>query len=380
MKRFIAVLPVLIIAIVLIVSVAGCDSPLIDLSALTDNNGTITDPNDEDYPDKLYTGDESSAELVLFRAGDVYFTYSRDKNYWVSLIGNVPDTMSLNDGEFALITADIKRYSGGIAGYMGNPSIVKLISYEPMTYDRAVTFCGLKDYCSELFGSGEPLICGDQLSCAGRVYRDGKLVGEYNTQLEAEAAMGIRVIADTQAEMTDEGEHRVYVFRCGGTYLAYVGTGAFNRYWTPLLNEDFENKLRFIDLNDGEAAYLTRAHLIKVNGGKAGYVNAPMIISAESAELVSYDVLTDYMPPFWGKHQTQGEGNEVVDWIDRADFSESCNAMFDRYNGTWLIFLTDGRFYVYFDDYTEKKQIAVCEKEYEVEKIMTEFKKNGGKL
>ena len=148
MKRFIAVLPVLIIAIVLILSVAGCDSPLIDLSALTDNNGTIMDPSDEDYPDKLYTGDESSAELVLFRAGDVYFTYSRDKNYWVSLIGNVPDTMSLNDGEFALITADIKRYSGGIAGYMGNPSIVKLISYEPMTYDRAVTFCGLKAYCS----------------------------------------------------------------------------------------------------------------------------------------------------------------------------------------------------------------------------------------
>lgn len=380
MKRFIAVLPVLIIAIVLILSVAGCDSPLIDLSALTDNNGTITDPNDEDYPDKLYTGDETSAELVLFRAGDVYFTYSRDKNYWVSLIGNVPDTMSLNDGEFALITADIKRYSGGIAGYMGNPSIVKLNSYEPMTYDRAVTFCGLKDYCSELFGSGEPLICGDHLFCAGRVYRDGKLVGEYNTQLEAEAAMGLREIPDAGLEMEPLGDHSLYVFRCGDRYLAYCNHMGMNQCWTPYINSDLGNEPVEFTLEDGEAAYIMHADIIKLNGGEAGYVNAPMIMSAKDAELVDYDFLSDIMPPFWGEHHTQGKGNEVVDWIDRADFSESCNAMFDRYNGTWLIFLTDGRFYVYFDDYTEKKQIAVCEKEYEVEKILTEFKKNGGKL
>ena len=369
-----------ILAVIMILSAAGCDRPPIDLSSLTGAFDLSPILDTDDYPDKLYSYNESDAELVIFRAGDLYLTYSRDKNYWVRLIGDVPDRMMLGDGRFELISADIKRYSGGIAGFMGNPEIVKLNAYEPMTLEQAVTFCGLKDYAPELIRSGEPLICGDYLFCVNRVYHDGALVGEFATQIEAEAAMGLREIPDTSVEMERIGDYRLYVFRCGDKYLANCPRIGMNPCWTPYINSDFGNEPENFTLEDGEAAYIMHADIIKLNGGEAGYVNTPMITQTGGIEIVGYDILSDHMPPFWGEHKSVGEGDTVADWIERADFSENGNAMFERYNGTWLIFFIDGKYYVYLDDYTNKQQIAVCESESEVEKVLKEHRQNGGSL
>ena len=369
-----------ILAVIMILSAAGCDRPPIDLSALTGAFDLSPILDNDDYPDKLYSSDESDAELVIFRAGDLYLTYSRDKNYWVRLIGDVPDRMMLGDGRFELISADIKRYSGGIAGFMGNPEIVKLNAYEPMTLEQAVTFCGLKDYAPELIRSGEPLVCGDYLFCVNRVYHDGALVGEFATQIEAEAAMGLREIPDTSVEMERIGDYRLYVFRCGDKYLANCPRIGMNPCWTPYINSNFGNEPENFTLEDGEAAYIMHADIIKLNGGEAGYVNTPMITQTGGIEIVGYDILSDHMPPFWGEHKSVGEGDTVADWIERADFSETCNAMFERFNGTWLIFFIDGKYYVYLDDYTNKQQIAVCESESEVEKVLKEHRQNGGSL
>ena len=369
-----------ILAVIMILSAAGCDRPPIDLSSLTGAFDLSPILDTDDYPDKLYSYNESDAELVIFRAGDLYLTYSRDKNYWVRLIGDVPDRMMLGDGRFELISADIKRYSGGIAGFMGNPEIVKLNAYEPMTLEQAVTFCGLKDYAPELIRSGEPLICGDYLFCVNRVYHDGALVGEFATQIEAEAAMGLREIPDTSVEMERIGDYRLYVFRCGDKYLANCPRIGMNPCWTPYINSDFGNEPENFTLEDGEAAYIMHADIIKLNGGEAGYVNTPMITQTGGIEIVGYDILSDHMPPFWGEHKSVGEGDTVADWIERADFSENGNAMFERYNGTWLIFFIDGKYYVYLDDYTNKQQIAVCESKSEVEKVLKEHRQNGGSL
>lgn len=365
-----------ILAVIMILSAAGCDRPPIDLSALTGAFDLSPILDNDDYPDKLYSYNESDAELVIFRAGDLYLTYSRDKNYWVRLIGDVPDRMMLGDGRFELISADIKRYSGGIAGFMGNPEIVKLNAYEPMTLEQAVTFCGLKDYDPELIWSGEPLVCGDYLFCVNRVYHDGALVGEFATQIEAEAAMGLREIPDDSVEMERLGDYCLYVFRCGDQYLSYCPHIDMNSCWTPYINSEFGNEPENFTLEDGEAAYTMHAEIIKLNGGDAGYVNVPMVMNIGDVEKVGYDILSDRMPPYWGAFRSGRAEDTAENSVDRAEFSDTCNAMFDRdVSGTWLIFYIDGKYRVYLDDLDEKKPVGIYDTQKEVNAL---FGKNGG--
>ena len=372
----------LLLSALLIVTGAGCSGgngqPVFDLSPILDT---------DDYPDKLYSSDESDAELLVFRTGDAYLTYSLDRKMagWTRTYGDVPDEMKLNDGEFALITADIRRYSGGCSGFMGNPDIRKLKSFAKKTVEEAAEYSSMEAYEKGSAVHYEPLKYGEDYIIINFyssviVYRGGRLFGEYSTQIEAEAAMGLREIPDTSVEMERIGDYRLYVFRCGDKYLANCPRIGMNPCWTPYINSDFGNEPENFTLEDGEAAYIMHADIIKLNGGEAGYVDTPMITQTGGIEIVGYDILSDHMPPFWGEHKSVGEGDTVADWIERVDFSENCNAMFERFNGTWLIFFIDGKYYVYLDDYTNKQQIAVCESESEVEKVLKEHRQNGGSL
>ncbi|MBQ3842010.1 MAG: hypothetical protein II820_04890 [Ruminiclostridium sp.] len=353
-----------LLAVLSLLSFSGCDSPPIELSPPIDLSPLI---DDGDYPDKMYSYAENNAELVIFRAGGVYLTYSRDKDYWIRLVGDVPDRMMLGDGRFELISADIKRYSGGIAGYMGNPEIVRLNAYEPMTTEQAVTLCGLKDYDPELARSGEPFVYGEYLFCANRVYHGGTLVGEYSTQPEAEAAMGLRVIPDSSVEMERLGKYYLYVFRCGDQYLSYCPHIGMNSCWTPYINSRFGNEPEAFTLEDGESAYIHSAEIIKLNGGNAGYVNVPMVMNDEDYEIVGYDIISDRMPPYWGVFRSGKYEDTDGNSKDRAEFSDTCNAMFDRdVSGTWLIFYIDGKYRVYLDDHEDKKQIGIYDTPEEV--------------
>lgn len=280
MKRFIAVFLLLAITVT-----PGCAGSWENVSG--------------DYPDKLYQTRENDVELIVFRIGDTYLTFTVGDNVfgWLRLLGDAPAEMVIPDGGFARITADVIRNSGGVDGFMNEPQISRLKSFQTETLSDMTALCGIADYDPD----GEtvyncPLVYGEYLliDLYGEyfVYRGGSFVGKYGTALEAESAMGIRELRDKSAEITDEYDKSVYIFRCGDTYLAYVHSIFFNRWWTPLLDKDFNNDQQFIELADGEAAYIKNAHILKVNGGEAGYVNAPMIVSAEGAEKITYDWLT----------------------------------------------------------------------------------------
>lgn len=341
------------------------DHPEWDLSKLLD----LTD----DYPDKLYSSSEENAELLVFRTGNDYFTYSLERTMagWTGVYSGVPEEMNMTDGSFELITADITRYTGGVAGYMGAPDIRKLKSAESMTLAEAAEYCGMERYVPGEPVYNEPLLCGEYLVINFhddiRVYRDGQLIGKYGTQPEAEAAMGLRVIPDSSVEMERLGKYYLYVFRSGDQYLSYCPHIGMNSCWTPYINSRFGNEPEAFILEDGESAYIHSAEIIKLNGGNAGYVNVPMVMNDEDYEKVGYDIISDRMPPYWGVFRSGKYEDTDGNSKDRAEFSDTCNAMFDRdVSGTWLIFYIDGKYRVYLDDHEDEKQIGIYDTPEEV--------------
>ena len=349
------------------------DRPFIDMSWLFGNG------DDGDYPDKLYQNDEKNAELLVFRTGDVYLTYSLDRKMagWTRTSSDVPVEMEMTDGCFELITADITRYYGGVAGYMGDPYIKKPKSISTMTQAEAIAYCGMEQYKPGEIVYSEPRYYGDYIIIRYRddvrVYREGRLLGDYGTEIQAEAAVGLREIPDTSVKMERLGDHSAYVFRCGDTYLAYCAHIGMNPCWTRYVNSDFGNEPEAFSLNDGEGVYIMHADVIKLNGGNARYVNTPMITSAEEPEWVGYDIISRGMEPFWAENRAQSAPEATSpEW---AEFSDGYNAMFDRTTaGTWLIYCLDDKYYVYLDDHTQKQRVAVCDTVYETAKLIAEYK------
>ena len=364
MKSFFAVLLSLVISVI-----SGC-------SGVGDVLG--------DYPDKAWCNSERNVTLAVFRCGDNYYgrcTVPRDTNGWDDLYGT--DGIELADGEFGFAVADVTFMSGGYEAKVNQPTIKRLKKFEKAELSDIEQFCELPEFGSErLYDRGMQLYHSDAgtyciFSSHAResvedngvtksawnfghdIYLNGEHIGRYGTQLEAEAAMGMRTIADEEAEITDEYDKSVYVFRCGDTYLAYIRSIFFNNYWTPLLNEDFENKLPFIELEDGEAAYLTRAHVLKVNGGEAGYVNAPMIVSAESAEKISYDWLTLSAAT---EHYAETPPDKSSD-LREYGVSE------------YLIFFLDGRYHVYREHDGAQSPVGIYDSISEVDEVLG---RNGG--
>ncbi len=303
-----------------------------------------TPPHDfeEDYPDKIYYNSEQNVTFGVMRCENTYLTFSSDLDYagWCGLYGEMPGEVDLSDGEFAFITADITRISGGVAGFMGNPRIDKLISVQSATLEQMTEYAGIEQYDPEERYFNGPRTYGDylivQLGNIYHIYRGGEFINSCGTQLEVNMALGLVAVEDGAYELRDMGNMYVSVFCVGDVVLGHCSNISMSRRWQPILNSEFTNSVPGYELSDGQAGYMLNADITRVNG--SGYENSPLITGAHVMEIVDYDVLVmkNGIP-------TVGEG------------MRDGNVVFDRNTeGTWLVFELDGMFYVYLDDRTDR--------------------------
>lgn len=352
MKRLFAIFT-LIIAALSSCTASGSDSGTFP---------AIIDISPDVIYDELYQNDEENVELTVFRCGDSYYSLATGAVRWLKIEDDIPADMTLPDGGFAYITADITRLSGGIAGYGGNPIVRRLRSFELTEFEEAAQRCGFEEYTVGAEKYNAPQICVSvgNTYCVMynydgvHIYLDGTPAGVYNTLFEAEAAMGLRTNADSGAQLEHINNMMLYVFRCGDTYLAYCTNIYMNRYWTPLLNSEYENSPDGFELEDGEAAIIMYANILKVNGGDKGYVNAPMLISPAEAEKCSYDILTLHTAPEHWEESIPTEEGELRQYS----------------SGGWLIFLLDGKYHVYHDTGSDKELIGVFDSVADADKAL----------
>ena len=262
------------------------------------------DDEDYDYPDKMYYDYADNQDIYVLRTGDSYYISYIGEPGWVSPYAAViPDDIILNDGEFCLVNANLMLVSGGIKGYYKSPSIKIVNSQQAVTQSDVEKAGSLADYnsidirfCSVFtYSDGDDnYLVTKENNNKFRIYKNGVYMDTYNTQYEAEAALGMRDKIDAGALMERAGNYNVYVFRCGDKYLVYIGSILFgdNGNWIEYLNEDFENQPKDFTLKDGEAILLKNASLYKVNGGEENYINSPMIMSYDSSESIILSTLT----------------------------------------------------------------------------------------
>lgn len=307
--------------------------------------------------DQIYYDKEENAELAVMRVGDAYLTYSKDGTGWAQIFGKAPDGITLNDGGFGLMTADITRVSGGEAGYGGEPQIDRLISFKPISFEKAEEYAGLEKYDPKETYCHSPEICGEYyivyIYPEFHIYRDGALVGTYDNVVAVQAAMGLSGLDDDTVEIKDKAVDSVTVMRVGDTYLSYSTSTFMNRYWTPILDSDLQNDPTDFELNDGEAVTVIGEYSV-LNGGEAGYVNVPMLRKVREVKYCDYDSLisrTDSIPWF-GTWESSSYGESSAEYGTRIYLDQQTDiySAFERRNGTWLIFYVDSKYRVYHDD------------------------------
>ena len=108
-----------------------------------------------------------SYQFVIFKANDEFFEADND---FIRVYSTGQETAypEMSNGEFAFVTADVRRHDGGIGGFRGNKFIDKLISYEIIGSDEAAQRCGIPevgeaDFSYEnkmlMYHSGENIYC-----------------------------------------------------------------------------------------------------------------------------------------------------------------------------------------------------------------------------
>lgn len=299
--------------------------------------------------DEIFYHGEENAELAVFRVGKLYLSYT-EKYPWVRIEDDMTKYIDIPDGGFAIINADITRLDGGEAGYGGEPVINKFISWEKTDLSYMVEHCGIENYRSGKTVYNIPFICGNyiviDLYGTYYVYRDGQAVGTYDTSLEAEAAMGFTELVDDSAEYEYKNGVTMYVLRCEDKYYTMTQSIFMNDYWTPLLNTRLENIPTGFTLEDGELVKITGADIIKVNGGKRNYVNAPILTYYRECEKCSfYDVSKYASVGFWEEGESEDNVREDGEYVFRGV------AVFEL-EDTLLVYRCDGEeheFFGYFD-------------------------------
>jgi hypothetical protein len=316
--------------------------------------------------DELHYKTEKNAELVVFRCGDDFYTDPWDAddplNWWLRVEGTVPaDLEAMPDGSFGVLKADITRLSGGIAGYCGQPEIKKVKSFSAVTVDEAVAKCGLTSYSTGETAYNEPQLCtvGDNTfivmkSYGIRVYLDGQLFGVFDTVYEAEAAMGLHGIPDSNVQFEEQHSLPLYVFRCGDFYFAYCQYNVSKGCWGYLLNREMQNKGMGFTLEDGEAGVIDHTDFMVVNGGEESYINAIMLTEDKEPEIIRLGTLTLNLSP----------GH----WED--DPQKVMYEMRDYKAGDTVIFLSGGKYHVYSDHGGERTLIGVYEHSDEVDEAL----------
>lgn len=133
-------------------------------------------------------------QFVIFKANDEF--YEADNGFIEVYSANGETAYpEMNNGEFALVTADVTRYEGGEVGYVGNKFIDKLISYKLISSDDAAQRCDIPEVGKESFSdkhhmliyhSGEDIYC--VFFCKGNylVYLNNAFIGEYEALDEKE--------------------------------------------------------------------------------------------------------------------------------------------------------------------------------------------------
>ena len=328
------------------------DSGIAAAASTTMTAAFQTPKREEVIFDQIYYNREYDVELAVMRVGERYITYSKDgkKAGWTNMFSAAPDEIKLDDGAFGIIKADITRVSGGEAGYGGEPQIDRLISFTPMTLAEAKKYAAFEEYDPEDRFCHEPKLCGDYLIVYSypehRVYRNGELVGAYDDIVFAQWAMGLNDVDLEGMEIKDYSSGFVYVIRIGDIYYGYIRSMFENRYFTPLRDREFNYMTSEFDLRDGETVRI-RCEYSSVNGGKQGYVNAPLIRTIYDVEDNDYDRLISTSELTSLSEQT----GELEDHDDSG-----AEAVFERNGKTWLVFRINGVYHVYADDYSKIKK------------------------
>jgi hypothetical protein len=310
-------------------------------------------------PDQLYYDYEDNVDFTIFRAGDAYLMCEDGQNGWSGLEGDVQSQgLNLGDFDFAHVTADMTYLDGGEAGYMNAPMIRKVHNSFSVSFADVLNKGLIEEYDpEEVYFAGPRLYETDDCKyCVVfadykeyRVYKDGGYIGSYETSYEAEGAIGLHKV-DNAADFERLPKLDLYVFRCGDTYLAYCKYYGLSQ-WTPLLDENYENCPSGFTLDDGEFICLHQADVMKVSGGKAGYVNAPMIMNPGSIEECRYDT-----PALMGS---------VIHWEERQKIEEG--DLMEYHVSEYLIFYLDGKYHVYAENETKHQElVGVYDTEEEV--------------
>ena len=314
----------------------------------TSNNTQLPAGIEFSYPDELkLTDTEKDVNMILFNCGGTYMVCYENSFGYIRLYSSVPDGYELEDGEFALITADIKKAYGGVAGYMGNPYIKKIKNFQMVNFEELVDTGKILDYKSDeyLFNGARYLRSDDgTLYCIAkapfddfRIYKNEVFQTTFSTSLEVENATGYKVLKDPGVSLEESMNSRFYVINMEGTYYSYCDYEGMNK-WTPILNEDFGNEPDNFTLDPGQTAII-RTRVVIVNGGEGGYVNVPMFCHPyEDFEIVSFDELSVSM---YAKHWQ--ESKPLVGELRR--FSDN--------KGEYIIFRLDDGYHVYFEEYAQ---------------------------
>lgn len=88
------------------------------------------------HTDAMTIKDIDDYSVLIIKINDKYFeAVGQCNQVYLDEGGEYPE---MNDGEFAVIRADVKTYEGGIDGYTGNPLIKELKSYQILSPDDAL--------------------------------------------------------------------------------------------------------------------------------------------------------------------------------------------------------------------------------------------------
>ena len=128
-------------------------------------------------------------EFVVFKTGDQLWTIPQGRSVHFTAGTAEPE---LENGQFALIKADVEILTGGEAGYMEEPFVNSLISCDVMDYQSAVEKAEIHgteegfSYEHHLLTLGTDQGTAIAAICKGKVhlYLDGEFLGEYEELFE----------------------------------------------------------------------------------------------------------------------------------------------------------------------------------------------------
>jgi hypothetical protein len=292
---------------------------------------------------------ENDVGMTIFRCDKVYLAYLDNQKKWERL-HFAPRGVDLDDGGFAYAVADVDRAYGGLAGLSGELRVLRIKESHPVAFKEILKKNMIENYDParyrfwglRILKTKKGMhIATSTNGIAYRLYKDGNVVGNYKTTLELEKDAGLNTSMDTTATLENVGKLPFYVMRLGKTYFAYASYMGLNK-WTPLLNRMFKNDPMYFSLEDGETAELQTTAL-KVNGGKKKYDNAPMFVdSVDLFKKIPYDALAHHL--------------RLKPWEEGASLEEAEFRQYQDNGGQYLIVYLDKKYWVYYEDYSEKKQ------------------------